>query len=390
MRTYLETHPWITFSLDLREASYKLWMSLGETQSKCEHIAGVPLLPDVAKRLHQVYLAKGVMATTAIEGNTLTEEEVLQRLEGKLKLPPSKEYLGQEIDNIIEACNLIARHVLNDSSTGLSVEDIKDYNRLVLKNLPLEEGESPGEIRKRSVGVGRYRGAPPEDCEYLLEQLCDWLTNKFDTTQTDPVAFGILKAIVAHIYIAWIHPFDDGNGRTARLIEFRILLSAGVPSAAAQLLSNHYNETRTEYYRQLDQAHRSGGDVFPFIQYALQGYVDGLRKQIEVIRDQQWEVHWINYIHEKFKDRNSQTDIRRRRLAIDLSGQSKMMPVSRVRHVSPRIAEAYAHKTDKTVKRDINALEQMGLVEKSAKGVRAKNEIILAFLPGARKPPSSP
>ncbi len=88
MRTYLATHPWITFKLDLTTATYRLWMLLGEAQSKCEHIAGIPLMPSVAEYLHQLYLAKGTQATTAIEGNTLTEEQVLQRFQGKLKLPP--------------------------------------------------------------------------------------------------------------------------------------------------------------------------------------------------------------------------------------------------------------------------------------------------------------
>ncbi|MBI4725858.1 hypothetical protein HY768_01300 [candidate division TA06 bacterium] len=51
--------------------------------------------------MHLIYLAKGVAATTAIEGNSLSEEQVLQHMEGTLKLPPSKKYLAQEVDNII-------------------------------------------------------------------------------------------------------------------------------------------------------------------------------------------------------------------------------------------------------------------------------------------------
>jgi len=108
MRTYLKTHPWLIFQVDLRLLDYVIWVALGEAQSKCEHISGIPLRPSVARQLHMVYLAKGVLATTAIEGNTLTESQVLQHLEGKLELPPTKEYLSREIDNIIEACDKIA------------------------------------------------------------------------------------------------------------------------------------------------------------------------------------------------------------------------------------------------------------------------------------------
>jgi len=235
-----------------------------------------------------------------------------------------------------------------------------------------------------SVGVARYRGAPPEDCEHLLERLCDWLNSEFRAPEGNRIAFSILKAIVAHIYIAWIHPFADGNGRTARLLEFQILLSVGVPATVAHLLSNHYNQTRYEYYRQLDRTHKSGGDIFPFIEYALQGFIDGLKDQIETIKMQQLHVHWINYIHDRFRNRDRVTDIRRRRLLIDLSLRTDPVPVPEVRHLTPRIAEAYADKTDKTVKRDVKELERMGLVVNAPEGVRAKREIMLAFLPPTR------
>ena len=56
---------------------------VGEAVSKIEHIAGVPLEPESARALHEVYLAKGALATTAIEGNTLSEEEVREHLKGR-------------------------------------------------------------------------------------------------------------------------------------------------------------------------------------------------------------------------------------------------------------------------------------------------------------------
>ena len=73
----------------------------------------------------------------------------------------------------------------------------------------------------------------------------------------------ILSAILAHLYLAWIHPFGDGNGRSARLLEFGVLLTGRVPTVAAHLLANFYNDTRSEYYRQLRIASESGGDVVP-------------------------------------------------------------------------------------------------------------------------------
>jgi len=64
----------------------------------------------------------------------------------------------------------------------------------------------------------------------LLERLCVWLESADFTPQPGlELVYAILKAIVAHVYLAWIHPFGDGSGRTARLMEFQILMVAGVP-----------------------------------------------------------------------------------------------------------------------------------------------------------------
>ena len=151
MRTYTETHSHITFRLDLKKASYKLWMLLGEACSKAEYLVGMPLLPAVEDSLFQLYLEKGVLATTAIEGNSLTEAQVRQLREGTLKLPPSKEYLGQEIENIITVCNAVSDHILSGKRIEILFDDIMRYNALILKDLPLEEGVVPGKIRTYDV-----------------------------------------------------------------------------------------------------------------------------------------------------------------------------------------------------------------------------------------------
>src|SRR5215813_9917910 len=111
MRSYEQSHPWITFELRLTRLTHKTWLLLGEAESKCQHIAGVPLRPAVASRLHEIYLSKGVHGTTSIEGNTLSEDDVLRRVTGTRDLPPSLAYLGQEVDNIINACNDIIEDV---------------------------------------------------------------------------------------------------------------------------------------------------------------------------------------------------------------------------------------------------------------------------------------
>jgi len=331
--------------------------------------------------MHRIYLARGLLATTAIEGNTLTEKEVRDFLDKKLKLPPSRQYLGQEIDNVLDACNGILKEIKARRHVPLSTELIKTFNGQVLRGLKLDADVTPGQIRKHSVGVGNYRGAPAEDCEYLLDRLCAWLNESFQAPKGDVVIYGLIKSIVAHVYLAWIHPFGDGNGRTARLLEVKFLLEAGVPSAAAHLLSNHYNLTRTEYYKQLDQTNQTNGDLRSFIQYAVTGFVDQLREQIETVRKQQLTVSWINYVHEKFGSQKTAADRRQRDVVLAMSAKEGYIKAADIKQLDPNVAAQYATKTPKTVTRDLNRLKKLGLIDSSTEGYRANIRLMLAFLP---------
>lgn len=384
-RDYESSHPWLAFHLDLREAPTELWTLLGEARSKMDHIAGVPLLPDVARDLHQLFLAKGALATTAIEGNTLTEQQVIDHLRGTLELPESQRYLAQEVDNIVAACNAIRDAVFSDD-LPLASDTIQSFNETVLAGLDVEAGVRPGAFREHEVTVGGiYRGAPAQDVSFLVERLCEWLNGPdfLPAGPLDGMMMALVKAVVAHLYLAWIHPFGDGNGRTARLVEFEILVASGVSTPGAHLMSNHYNQTRSEYYRRLQAASREG-EVVAFLVYAIRGFVDGLAAQLDLIRGQQWRVAWENYVHDQFSGARGDTARRRRMLALSLSTQE--VPVSRagVRVLSPELAVAYANKTDKTVTRDLNALVAMKLVIRVPGGVIANRDLILAFLPARR------
>lgn len=387
MRSYEESHPWINYELNLKTLDHKCWMLVGEAVSKLDHIAGVPLQPSVASELNQIYLSKGAHATTQIEGNTLSEKQVRQRVDHELNLPPSQEYLGQEIDNVITGYNLIVGDVVDRHPLSLTVDRIQEFNRIVLDGLTQADA-TPGQIRTTSVLVGsHYRGAPAEDCAYLLDRLCGWLEairkDTVDTQYEKPVA--VLSAILAHLYIAWIHPFEDGNGRTARLVEFQLLVRSGAPTVAAHVLADHYNKTRSAYYQEL----RRTSEVTPysvngFIAYALQGLVDGLRQQIEEIQSQQLGVTWVNFVHDAFRDRHTPACQRQRLLILSLPPGEWTTKAS-IRELTPQLALAYAGKQDKSVTRDVNALEAMDLLAKHKRGtvttVQPRIDRLRAFMP---------
>jgi Fic family protein len=400
--SYRNTHPWLTFSLDLRELSFRTWLLLGEAASKCEHVRWALLRPDTAERLGHVYLVRGALATTAIEGNTLSEEQAQGVVDGTLRLPPSQAYLGHEIENIVAACNAILDETFDPegdpyADVPLTVEKIKRYNRLVLDGLPADGDVRPGEIRTHSVVVGSYRGAPAEDCEELLAHLCEWLDSDAFRTEDLLLAtpFAILKAIAAHLYLAWIHPFGDGNGRTARLLELQILASTGLPVPVTQLLSNHYNRTRSEYYRQLAAASRTGSPL-DFLHYAVEGFVDELRAQLDRIWSMQFVDRWEQFLYETFGEVRTASERRRLRLVKDLSRRSIVhadgiglpttdpVPRGELRHLSPQLAELYAGTTDRTLTRDLDELIQRGLIVRTPDGYEPASDQVHSFRSPAR------
>ncbi|MFE9309503.1 Fic family protein [Streptomyces sp. NPDC088353] len=386
MRRYEDTHPWITFDHRL-DFSAKLWMQIGEVQSKCEHIAGTPLQPAVQDDLYAIYLSKGAHATTQIEGNTLSEDEVRLIVNRELKLPPSQEYLAQEVDNVLSAFEIVLRDVADAKPLTITPERIYQINEAVLQGMDTQDHVTPGKIRTDSVTVGGgiYRGAPAEDCEFLVRKLCDWLAKQeqhaVDADLEHRFALRLVSAILAHLYLAWIHPFGDGNGRTARMVEFQLLNLAGVPAIAAHLLSDHYNRTRTKYLEVLREAStRRPYSVEPFIQYAVQGLVDGMRTQIDKIRTQHMFVTWHNFIYERFQHSTGDTARRRKLVALSLL-PGKWTPSAEIRHLTPEIAEAYAGLTAKTVSRDLNALQNLGLITRTRTGVAPAIDQLRSFIP---------
>jgi hypothetical protein len=122
----------------------------------------------------------------------------------------------------------------------------------------------------------------------------------------------------------------------------------------------------------------------------VQGFVDGLREQLEFVWDQNLDVVWRNFVHERFRDKDNKSNMRQRDLALVLGERGDWVKISELTEITPRLAKYYAVKTLKTVKRDLNILETMGLVVRKGKMIRAKREVIQSFLPLRRKPVAEP
>ncbi|MCK5243322.1 Fic family protein [bacterium] len=377
----MERHKHISFRKEWEIRADCAYM-LGECDAYVKALTDIPLKPENRRKLLSVSLVKGAQATTAIEGNTLSEEEIKKITEG-WKLPPSKEYLEIEVKNIIEAFNTLLHEIIDEKKERIISPDlIKEFHSKIGKNLGENLDAIPGRFRNDSRVVGPYLTPDYKNVPDLIEQLCRWLRKEFHYTDGQSFSTSVIQAIVTHVYIEWIHPFGDGNGRTGRLFEFFILLRAGLPSIVSHILSNFYNQTRSEYYKQLDNA-RKKRDLTEFIQYAVQGFRDGLDENLNIIQESQFFIFWHYYIYEIFANvKYTKKDAfkRKRELILQLP-INKEFDIDEMLLLTPDIAKKYAIVNRPTILRDLKELQELKLLVKIGRKYKANTNILKAMMP---------
>ncbi|MDE0498000.1 MAG: Fic family protein [Acidimicrobiaceae bacterium] len=387
-REYTDTHPWIDFDASVaNRLDAQSWMRIGEAYARCAELSGTPLAPAMADALHRHALIRGAQATVAIEGNTLTVEQVASIYAGEFSAPQSRAYQEREVRNVLEAFERLDGMVMEDGNLHLSAELICETNRWVLDGVDPDAASAPGTIRSHSVVVGPYVGPPARDCWHLLERLAEWLdgddfrpTSGESDENRDAFARTVLSALLAHLYIAWIHPFPDGNGRTARLLEYVILARSGmVPLAAANLMANHFNLTRDRYYARLAAASRER-DVLGFLAYGIEGLVDGLVEHSAAVRAQHLGLAWQSYVAETMARFPTSPASERQRALVMALAPGEKVPRSDIAGLTPQLAQQYARTGPRTLARDLNRLEYAGLIDVSTEGISARVDLMSAFL----------
>ena len=209
-----------------------------------------------ALRLHRINRIKTIQGSLAIEGNTLSTDQITAILDGKPVVAPMNEV--QEVRNAIKAYQLL------DSLNPDSIDD------LLKAHFAMEAGliDDAGRFRRGDVGVASaeeiiHYAPPAERVPSLMGDLFDWL----DSTEEHP----LIKSSIFHYEFEFIHPFSDGNGRTGRLWQ-TLILSKWRPVFANLPIENLVYKYRKEYYHAIAA---SGGDdgCTPFIEFIL-GVID--------------------------------------------------------------------------------------------------------------------
>ncbi|MCC5815793.1 MAG: Fic family protein [Leptospira sp.] len=275
--------------------------------------------------------------------------------------------MEQEVKNVLDALNLLRDEMISGRPAFvLSSDRIKQFHKLIGKELGDHLEAIPGQFRTHEVTVGKnYRAPSFRYVDNLMDRFCEWVRDEFHFEKGQSFSTAIIQAIVCHVYIAWIHPFGDGNGRTARLVEFFLLLRAGVPDIASHILSNFYNETRNDYYKFLGETSRNGGDITPFIKYALTGFKDGLKQVLEKINENQLYTSWRNYVNEVFDNDPSPSTkkVKKRQMSLILSMElSTSYTEATLLRVNSAVEIEFMNQSKRTINRDLGHLIELGLL----------------------------
>ena len=209
--------------------------------------------------------SRNVHASTAIEGNPLTLEQVRLIEEGRT-LAASGERPQREVLNYFAGLRYIDK---NAAKKSIRHEDIFSLHRILAEGV-MDQGDA-GRYRTIAVRVGNYVPPAAGDVSGLMMELLDWW-NK-DSRKLSPV----LSSAILHHRFESVHPFADGNGRTGRAMSLWELYRRGFDTHHIFSVDEFYWEDRPRYYAELERVHRDGDDLTSWLEYSA----EGLRQTLE-------------------------------------------------------------------------------------------------------------
>lgn len=238
------------------------------------------LSSQVLHHVEQQFKIKGIYHSNAIEGNTLTIGETRLVVEQGLTIS------GKSLQDQAEAKNL--SHALDrmeelatDWENPITLKDIREIHLLILKGV---QDEYAGRYRDSEVIIKGSDYNPPKVYEVSpkMTKLGDYV-KAVTSPDAETRELPIVTATAAHAWLARIHPFIDGNGRTARILMNLILIRSGYPICIVT------QEERLRYYDALEES--QAGNLTPLIELIYESVVESLEFWEKAASEQTLEMN---------------------------------------------------------------------------------------------------
>jgi Fic family protein len=230
-----------------------------------ERILGAAVKLSWIPALQKDTRTRNVHASTAIEGNPLTLEQVRALEEGR-EPAASDPRSRREVVNYFAGLRFVEK---NATKKSLRHEDLFELHRILAGEV-MDQGEA-GRYRTIAVRVGRFVPPAPGEVSGLMFELLEWWNQR--STGLSPV----LSSAILHYRFEAIHPFADGNGRTGRALALWELYRRGFDTHHIFSVDEYYWENRPRYYAALEEVRHAGEDLTGWLEYCT----EGLRQTLE-------------------------------------------------------------------------------------------------------------
>ena len=228
--------------------------------------------PSTFFQLKKIFHTLESIGSARIEGNRTT---IAEFIETKIEKKETKDEKIIEIQNMEKALAFIDENI---DKTIINRMFVSELHKQVVKNLTKEGSENPGDFRKKNVRIAKSNHLPPDMSQVpaYMDELFAFI-NKENSSKYD-----LLKTALAHHRFAWIHPFDNGNGRTVRLFTYAMLVKQGFNIHIGRIINPTaiFCNDRDKYYKFLSKADTGMEvDLLSWCEYVL----EGLKNEIDKI-----------------------------------------------------------------------------------------------------------
>ena len=356
--------------------------TMQELWSSDRFIRDLPSYPRSTDKIIRSELLSAIGATLSIEGTQVNVDEMEESFQ-KASLNENLARKEQEAENSRKVYQFIIELVDgHEEDFSFSEQMIKHIHKLFTDNMNYLSNE-PGKYRgdfcptfghPRKKSLCRNKGEVTESMAGFVE----WLNKKGESFLSSNV---IIKAIMAHYYLAEIHPFGDGNGRTARALEALVLYESGINRYCFWSLANFWSMHRDEYLIHLDNIRRTC-DPWNFLIWGIKGYLGEINRIKGLVLKKVKQLMYMDYV--KYLLYNSKDVKINKRILEFLRLLVHMGRISQRKFLSlPQIKLLYSSVKPVTQRRDFHKMTDLKLVvvtEEENNTIIEANYQILEFL----------
>jgi Fic family protein len=240
----------------------------------------IPFQRRWVEELQKIQLKMEVSGTSRIEGADFAANE----LDTAIKAESAEKLLTRSQRQAKAALNTYKWIASLADDLPINADLIREIHRLIVTGCD-DDHCPPGVIRREdqnvSFGNPKHRGAAGgRECREAFVQLSKQVQSSFKEHDL------LIQALALHYHFASIHPFLDGNGRTARALEALMLQRAGLKDSLFIAMSNYYYDEKRSYLDALAAVRASGHDLTPFLKFALRGVAIQSGRLAEMIKNE--------------------------------------------------------------------------------------------------------